>query len=199
MKYVSIFIIIITLLYPTLGKAREITNNANTLALENKGSKTPSFTFGAAQAIGAIITVGTKTSDLAAQQYEETGDLSSRKEGGNWIALGFGIAEILLDSGVINILEQNNTNHLSIISLIIAFSTTWIVGLLPIIIIRYSILKSPVSVKKAKLIALINAMTLWVIFNTIIINGGQTGTGAVWILVFYISRKILCVNQQKIK
>lgn len=97
-----------------------------------------------------------------------------------------------------SLIKLNRVQQESFEFLIAAFITTCVVGLFPIVIIRYLIIMHPVSIKKAYLVAAINSVMFWLIFSGIaIMNGAESRIGIVWILVLYLAMKILSYNKGK--
>lgn len=88
-------------------------------------------------------------------------------------------------------IASNGTSSF-ILALFVNFVVTWGMGLTPPLVVRYAIVRRPLSPKAASWIAAISSASFWIAF--IAINdalGGKPGTGAVWIIMFFVARWIM--------
>ena len=83
-------------------------------------------------------------------------------------------------------------NQLLILTLAVSFIITWGLGLAPPILIRYAFARRPLSRKAATWIAAGFSAFFWMAF--LILKsalGEKPGTGAVWIIMFFVARWIM--------
>ena len=79
-----------------------------------------------------------------------------------------------------------------VLSLVLSFIVTWGVGLTPPLLIRYVFLRRPLSRKAASWVAASFSAFFWMVFLAInIALGEKPGTGAVWIIMFFVTRWIM--------
>ena len=81
---------------------------------------------------------------------------------------------------------------LLIITLVVGFIVTWGLGLTPPLVIRYAIVRRPLSRKAASWIAAGSSAFLWVAFAALnVALGEEPGTGVVWFVMFFVARWIM--------
>lgn len=81
---------------------------------------------------------------------------------------------------------------LFILTLVVSFIVSWGLGLMPPLLIRYVFLRRPLSKKAASWVAAGFSAFFWMAF--LVINsalGEKPGTGAVWIIIFFVARWIM--------
>lgn len=84
--------------------------------------------------------------------------------------------------------KQSGAIFESLVSVLI----TWTIGLLPAILVRYAIIKRPLRKSISTILSFVFCAILWVPY--VIISGafgGSKSAGAVWILIFFVSRWLL--------
>ena len=75
-----------------------------------------------------------------------------------------------------------------VVLLFFGLIVTWGIGLAPALIIRYGVVRSPLERKKASWIAGGFCGVFWLFGRMLAtVEGGYSGTGAVWVLVFFAS------------
>jgi hypothetical protein len=85
---------------------------------------------------------------------------------------------------------DDNTNMILILT--VSFIVTWVLGLAPPLVVRYLIARRPLIKKTASWIAAGFSAFFWISF--LLLNetlGEESGTGTVWIIVFFVSRWIM--------
>ena len=81
---------------------------------------------------------------------------------------------------------------LLIITLVVSFIVTWGVGLTAPLVIRYAIIRRPLSRKAATWIAAGSSAFLWLAFQSLHhALGEEPGRGFVWVLMFFVARWIM--------
>lgn len=81
---------------------------------------------------------------------------------------------------------------LLIITLVVSFIVTWGLGLTPPLVIRYAIVRRPLSRKAASWIAAGSSVFLWVAFAALnVALGEEPGRGVVWFVMFFVARWIM--------
>ena len=81
------------------------------------------------------------------------------------------------------------------LELALSFTITWVLGLAPALIIRYGIKRRPIDKNSAGAISFVWCFLMFLIFRILTEvappdNGFKT-KGLVWILVFFVSRRIM--------
>ena len=83
-------------------------------------------------------------------------------------------------------------SSLLLLTLAVSFIVTWGIGLTPPLIIRYVFLRRPMSKKAASWVAAGFSAFFWMVFLAINNElGEKSGTGAVWIIMFFVARWIM--------
>lgn len=81
---------------------------------------------------------------------------------------------------------------LLVLTPVLSFIITWGIGLTPPLLVRYVFLRRPLSKKAASWVAASFSAFFWMAF--LVINsalGEKPGTGAVWIVIFFVARWIM--------
>jgi hypothetical protein len=77
-------------------------------------------------------------------------------------------------------------------AIVVGFFVTWVLGLVPPLLIRFVFIRHPLERKTAFWVAAGSSAFFWVLFRSInIADGDRPGTGFAWILVFFVARWIL--------
>jgi len=74
----------------------------------------------------------------------------------------------------------------------ISFIVTWVLGLTPAVLVRYVVVRRPIEHKAATWIAAAYCTLFWLAFQAInTATEEKSGTGFVWVLVFFMARWIM--------
>jgi hypothetical protein len=86
-----------------------------------------------------------------------------------------------------------------LVTIVVGFFVTWVIGLIPALLIRYAFLRRPLNRKLAFWVAAGSSAFFWVLFRSINIAAGadRPGTGFAWILVFFVARWILSKESKR--